>query len=85
MKSKETPKIFLDSIDYFSDRTCLNHFLIPDKTEFTSFKELMNYAINRVPNDSLEAYAHLHCGIKSVVVLLSRVLVDGSVEYFRMK
>lgn len=84
MKNKDSiSTIILDSIDYVSSNTGLNHFLIPDRTDFISLKQIVTYATRQVPQDAILATAHIHSDRFDGDVLLKKVFADGSVQTFQ--
>lgn len=78
---------YLDSIDWVNKNNGLDNFMLPDKTEFTSIKELINYAIELIPNCAFKAFASFHfikCGVvKTETALLMNYKDDGSVQTFK--
>ena len=86
---KEDKKlVYLDSIDYESKNTGLNHFIIPDTHSFISFKRLIEYAISLIPDDAYVAFAAVHGYTakevkKDYTVRLKQEYADGFVEYFK--
>lgn len=83
MKKKPNKTIYLDSIDFISSDTGLKNFIIPNMTEFSSLRELLNYAFANTPKNSLESYAHIHNENSSQDVLIFQRLEDGSTKYFQ--
>lgn len=86
---KEDKKlVYLDSIDYKSKKTGLNHFVIPDTHKFVSFKSLIEYAMILIPDDAYVAFAAIHGytakeSKKDYTVRLKQEYADGYVEYFK--
>lgn len=89
MKKKIDSKdniIFLDSIDYVSEVTGLTSFVLPDQTEFVSFKKLIQYAMNLIPKDACVAYAQVHTVTEDnqmdTTIRLMQKYEDGSIQTF---
>ncbi len=84
MKNKNFISIInLESIDYVSNNTGLNHFLIPERREFISLKQVVSYATQQVPQDAIFSTAHIHSDKFDGDILLKKVFADGSVQTFQ--
>ena len=84
MKNKDSISIItLESIDYVSYNTGLNHFLIPERTDFISLKQVVSYATQQVPQDAVFSTAHIRSDKFDGDILLKKVLTDGSVQTFQ--
>ena len=84
MKNKNSISIItLESIDYVSYNTGLNHFLIPERREFTSLKQVVLYATQQVPQDAIFSTAHICSDKFDGDILLKKVFADGSVQTFQ--
>lgn len=87
-KSKEKVGCFyLDAVDFINAYSNLNSFILPEKTEFISMRELIVYATNIVPENATEAFAKLHY-IKNDIIqeetaLLFRLNKDGTLQQFK--
>lgn len=84
MKNKNSISIItLESIDYVSHNTGLNHFIIPERREFISLKQVVLYATQQVPQDAIFSTAHIRSDKFDGDILLKKVFADGSVQTFQ--
>ncbi len=78
---------YLDAIDWVCNYTDLNNFILPEKTEFMSIKEMIRYAIDNVPVSATESFAKFHY-IKNDVIKEETALLfkyyNGSLKTFQI-
>ena len=78
---------YLDAIDWVCNYTDLNDFILPEKTEFMSIKEMIRYAIDNVPASATESFAKFHY-IKNDVIKEETALLfkyyNGSLKTFQI-
>lgn len=78
---------YLDAIDWVNNVTCLNNFILPEKTEFMSIKEMIRYAIDNVPASATESFAKFHY-IKNDLIKEETALLfkyhNGSLKTFQI-
>ena len=78
---------YLDAIDWVCNDTDLNNFILPEKTEFMSIKEMIRYAIDNVPSSATESFAQFHY-IKNDVIKEETALLfkyyNGSLKTFQI-
>lgn len=78
---------YLDAVDFADINNNLNNFILPDKTEFISMRELIVYATNIIPENVTEAFAKLHYVRNDIIqeetALLFKYKKDGTLQQFK--
>lgn len=86
-KFKEKANYFyLDAVDYVN-AIDLNNFVIPEKVEFTSIKQMVEYAMELVPATALESFASFHYikndVMKEEIAMLFKYDNSGNLQTFK--